>query len=142
MDSKPSIFKEYPDHPHICLPQTSFHINTSLSETILKRRSLRDFMLKSLSLESLSKLLWFGYGIVKLSTSDSPEIAFRPAPSAGALYPCEIYPVVLNVDGLQNGIYHYCPLYHSLEFLRSGHFAIELAELLWANIISLDQMFV
>ncbi|MFQ5957286.1 MAG: SagB/ThcOx family dehydrogenase [Candidatus Brocadiales bacterium] len=46
----------------------------------------------------------------------------RAAPSAGALYPLELYVVVNNVRGLERGLYHYNILEHSLELLKIGDF--------------------
>ncbi|GAG65075.1 unnamed protein product, partial [marine sediment metagenome] len=34
-----------------------------------------------------------------------PQYAFRTVPSAGGLYPIEIYPVINNVTGLERGLY-------------------------------------
>jgi SagB-type dehydrogenase family enzyme len=46
----------------------------------------------------------------------------RSAPSAGALYPFEIYVIVNNVSGLKRGIYHYQVLTHSLELIKLGDY--------------------
>jgi SagB-type dehydrogenase family enzyme len=43
------------------------------------------------------------------------------------LYPYETYPVIFNVDGLKNGIYHYSSLDHSLEFLKEGFFVEQIS---------------
>ena len=48
--------------------------------------------------------------------------ALRSAPSAGALYPFEIYVVVHNVEGLEPGIYHYAVRDHQLEVAATGDF--------------------
>jgi len=84
---------------------------------------------KSLSCEKLSKLLWFGYGITDTITYENFEIPCRPALSGGALYPCEIYLAIFNVNGVENGIYHYCSIDHSLELLKLGDFESRLAQL-------------
>jgi SagB-type dehydrogenase family enzyme len=59
------------------------------------------------------KLLWAGQGI----TSDR---GFRTAPSAGALYPLEIYLVAGNVDDLAPGIYKYNPAENDLNLVKGG----------------------
>lgn len=90
----------------------------SLEEAIQKRRSKRDFTDKSLSLEQLSQILWAAQGI----TGESWGVKLRSAPSAGALYPLEIYIVVKvnGVEGLETGVYHYLPDEHSLELHVAG----------------------
>jgi len=52
----------------------------------------------------------------------------RTAPSAGALYPLEVYLVVGNVDGLAPGIYKYKSEGHELVKARSEDVREELAE--------------
>lgn len=75
----------------------------SFEEAILKRRSKREFKEGSLSKEQISQLLWAAQGITE------PSGFFRSVPSAGALYPLEIYIVY------SEGVYHYRPDGHLLE---------------------------
>lgn len=77
----------------------------SLEGTILSRRSKRSFSPKDLTLAQISQILWAGQGIT------AGRGSYRAAPSAGALYPMEIY--VLTKQGL----YHYLPEGHKLEVL-------------------------
>jgi SagB-type dehydrogenase family enzyme len=51
----------------------------------------------------------------------------RTAPSAGALYPLEVYVVVGNVDGLSPGVYKYKPQTHQLFRVGVGDKRSELA---------------
>ncbi len=44
----------------------------------------------------------------------------RSAPSAGALYPIEVYLVVHRVEGLKPGLYHYGVRDHALELVRAS----------------------
>ncbi|MBN1902201.1 SagB/ThcOx family dehydrogenase [Candidatus Sumerlaeota bacterium] len=87
------------------LPEPKTKGALSLEECIQKRRSRRNFISDPLSLEQISQLLWSMQGITE------PERGFRAAPSAGALYPLEIY--VLKSDG----VFHYTPEGHILESL-------------------------
>jgi SagB-type dehydrogenase family enzyme len=75
--------------------------SVSIEETLLKRRSVRSFKSKALTLEQISQLLWAAQGITN-------AYGFRTAPSAGALYPLEVY--ALTGDG----VYRYNPENHSL----------------------------
>lgn len=115
-----SISRKEPEAPEvskflnenmISLPEPKLKSDVSLEEAIVKRRSQREFLDKPLSLEELSQLLWVAQGIT------DPQSGFRAAPSAGALYPLEIYVVVSKsgVENLDMGAYHYIPDGHKLE---------------------------
>ncbi len=86
----------------IKLPKPKLKSDVSLEEVIEKRRSVRSYSSKELTMEQMSQLLWAAQGI-------TDRRGFRAAPSAGALYPLEIY--ILNKDGL----YHYLPEGHVLK---------------------------
>jgi len=79
----------------------------SLEEALARRRSVREYAPRSLTWEEIGQLLWAAQGIT------SPQ-GFRTAPSAGALYPLEIYVV------LPEGVYHYLPHPHALRRTAAG----------------------
>ena len=89
------------------LPQPRFDSSVSLEQTLLNRRSIREYADTPLSLEEVSQLLWAAQGITS-------GWGGRTAPSAGALYPLELYLVVGNVSGLTPGVYRYVPSRHHL----------------------------
>ena len=91
----------------IQLPKPLNKGNISLEEAIFKRRSQRSFEQKDLSLQQISQLLWAGQGI----TAEKGFYSLRAAPSAGALYPIEIYLLA------KNGMFRYLPDGHKLESL-------------------------
>ena len=91
----------------IRLPPPSTNGAMSVEEVLQNRRSIRDFAALPLSLEAMSQLLWSAQGIT------SPD-GYRTAPSAGALYPIEIFVVVGNVQKLDAGVYRYAPEEHEL----------------------------
>ena len=103
------------------LPTPKLDSEKSLEQCLFERRSIREYADLPLSLEDVSQLLWAGQGI----TSDWGG---RTAPSAGALYPLEVYLVVGNVDRLEAGVYRYKPEGHELVRLRDGDIRKELAE--------------
>lgn len=61
-------------------------------------------------------------------TRNYPQFAFRTVPSAGGLFPIETYAIINNVDGIDQGIYHYNIKYHELECLKLGDYRIEAME--------------
>ena len=85
------------------LPKTTGKM--SLEEAIVNRESVRSFSKRQLTLEEISQLLWAAYGPRHV---DSITGASKTVPSAGALYPMEIYIVS------PNGVFHYFPSSHSL----------------------------
>jgi len=98
----------------IQLPSPMYESSTSVEEALLNRRSVRDYKTESLSLSEVSQILWAAQGI-----TDKAE-GLRTAPSAGALYPLEIYLVAANVKGLNAGIYKYSPQDHTLQEILVG----------------------
>lgn len=96
------------DSKIIKLPEPQFSSEISVEETLLKRRSIRDFKDEPLTLEQISQLLWAAQGITDKGSG------FRTAPSAGASYPLEVYLAAGNIVDLQKGIYRYDPTRHEL----------------------------
>ena len=113
----------------IKLPAPKLKSSVSVEETMLNRRSIRDFKPDALSLEQVSQVLWAAYGITKeMNTPSFLRGGLKTAPSAGALYPLEIYVVVGNVKGLEKGIYKYLPEGHFLMKTYDQDVRKELAE--------------
>ncbi len=73
----------------------------SVEEALARRRSVREFAREALRERELSQLLWAAQGITH------PD-GLRTAPSAGALFPLEIYVATAS------GFYHYEPRGHRL----------------------------
>ena len=96
----------------IKLPEPRYDSPVSVEQALLKRRSVRDYLNKPLTLAEISQLLWAAQGVTDAS-------GLRTAPSAGALYPLEVY-VVGNVSKLPAGIYKYKPYGHELEMVGEG----------------------
>jgi len=102
----------------IQLPEPSYWGNISVEESLLRRRSIRSYRDEPLSLKDISQLLWAAQGITDHN---------RTAPSAGALYPLELYVVVSKVQNLNAGVYKYLPREHSLRKIKDGDFRKELS---------------
>lgn len=89
---QPKVFKRYPDEfPVILLDQLP---------------ELKDFFQLSA-------------GLTARKVYPGGEYYLRVNPSAGALYPCELYIQVRDVQGLEDGIYHFEPQRFCLRLLYS-----------------------
>lgn len=81
------------------------------------RRSARVYTGKKMSTDELSFLLWATQGIKEIRGKSYATL--RTVPSGGARHEYETYLLVLNVEGLEHGVYHYLPFEHALEFFGS-----------------------
>ena len=106
--------KRYPDARRIELPAPGFSGQT-VETALRERRTVRRFARAALELGQLSQLAFAAAG----KTGDRGG---RAAPSAGALYPFELYILVNRVEDLPAGIYHYVVADHALELVREGEF--------------------
>ena len=105
----------------IMLPEPRTTGEISIEEAMRNRRSVRRYTEEAITLNDLSQLLWAAQGITS-------EEGFRTAPSAGALYPLEVYVVAGNVDGLSDGVYRYRAEGHTLQRIRDGDLRKNLSE--------------
>ena len=97
------------------LPSPKTEGNVSVEEALANRRSHRRFQNRELSAEQLSQILWAAYGITEpIPNRPSLRGGLRTTPSAGALYPLEIYVAVGNVAGIEAGVYKYFPQEHKI----------------------------
>lgn len=71
-------------------------------------------------LADLSRLIYFTYGVTGALTGGDRPSYLRAAPSAGGLYPAELYVVVRDLAGVAPGLYGYHPLRHALAPLGLG----------------------
>jgi len=112
------------------LPDPVIDGDVSLERTIHQRRTIRSFDSKSLALKQFSRVLWAAQGITEAGGFK------RAAPSAGALYPMDIYGVVGAdcIEKLDPGVYHYEPADHSVSLVKEGDARRDVA------VASLSQM--
>ncbi|MFC4766668.1 SagB family peptide dehydrogenase [Effusibacillus consociatus] len=108
------------------------NINTSLGAAIRSRRSVREMSGKKMSLQQLSNVLYYANGVSgEFDVSSEGENVLeteslgvktvnpiRTAPSGGGLYPIYLYMIIRNTEKLEDGIYKYLPLTHSLKKVR------------------------
>jgi SagB-type dehydrogenase family enzyme len=109
-------------HPHRqgVMLQEPLPLRAPLGEALDRRRSRLGRPGRSLARRELATLLEAAYGL--RPREDGPR---RTVPSGGALYPLELYPVVLAVAEVEPGVYHYDPFDHRLADLARDPHAIE-----------------
>lgn len=124
-------YKVYPTSPQISLPaEYPAEQSINLWEVMHKRRSLRDYTEKPLQLKEVSRLLFYGYGETSEMDLGNYIVGLRSSPSAGALYPLDIYPLICRVKETEPGLYHYNVRGHTLEQLKKGDFLKDLIPLI------------
>lgn len=112
-------YKNYPRLPKITL-SSKLPDPSDLFKTIMSRSSERNFSRESISIDELSILLRYSCGM-KDDTS-----SLRIQPSAGSMYPLEIYPLLFrDTSEISSGIYHYAPKKKALEVLWEHSFSSE-----------------
>ena len=104
----------------ITLPKPNQKGSVSLEQAIAARRSQRDFLSQSLTLEQISQLVWVAQG-------QDTHSKYRTTPSAGATYPLELFVVT------DQGLFRYLPDKHSLEKLTDRDLRAALASAAWGQ---------
>lgn len=115
-------------------------LTQGLMEIMSRRRSIRSFLPEPISLDALRDCLFAGLGIVGFLDTHMPEatrrLPLKMTPSGGARNPYEAYAYVLNVEGIQRGLYHYSAIDNTLG-LRSATPVVTATDLLvgqhWAD---------
>jgi SagB-type dehydrogenase family enzyme len=97
----------------IPLPEPRYAGDVSVEQALRQRRSVRSYEDGPLDMTEISQILWSAQGITSAR-------GFRTAPSAGALYPLELYVIAGNVKNLPAAIYKYTPRDHALLEIVSG----------------------
>lgn len=112
---RPEPFKRYGDQP-VLLPAEGL--------PIARRGRQADVFAETppgvLGLHSLARLIWYADGCTLIVPHPGGFQHFRAAPSAGAMYPTEVYVATRGIDGLADGLHDYHVLEHSLSVVRPG----------------------
>jgi SagB-type dehydrogenase family enzyme len=104
----PSIYKEMTG-PRLPLRRPSARLApASLGRALLSRRTCREFLSRPLPLRQLEAVTSLTFG--RTGTIDGGpygRLLHRASPSGGARHPIECYVIVLDVRGLERGLYHF-----------------------------------
>ncbi|MCL4541045.1 MAG: SagB/ThcOx family dehydrogenase, partial [Chloroflexi bacterium] len=86
-------------------------LRLGFGEAVRRRRSIRSFTGEALSLAYLGTLLRIAGGITGSLEANvqGASLALHSAPSAGGLYPIQLFIAALRIDGLNRGIYLFDP---------------------------------
>lgn len=95
------------------LPPPRHDGGVSIERALSDRRSVRSYRPEPLGISEVSQLLWAAQGLTGAQR-------YRTAPSAGALFPLEIYVAAGAVTDLESGIYRYDPQGHRILLTATG----------------------
>ncbi|MBI1902497.1 MAG: SagB/ThcOx family dehydrogenase [Planctomycetia bacterium] len=90
------------------LPAPTTHDGLSVAAALSRRRSQREFSKRTVLMEQVAQLCWAGQGIT------DQEAALRTAPSAGAIFPVDMFVVDAT------GVYQYAAQQHALRRILGG----------------------
>lgn len=120
----------FPDYPVLDLSQHILPLECSLRDAVLKRYSSRNIENRAVSLGELATVLHYAYGTTGRVISPDYPRTLRTVPSAGALYPIDLFLFANNVESLEVGMYHYCPIKQGLHPLNRKDQKQRIAEAL------------
>ncbi|MBI1735409.1 MAG: SagB/ThcOx family dehydrogenase, partial [Candidatus Rokubacteria bacterium] len=117
-DIKPFPFKIYAELEPIALPRDFAAV---AMDTLVAVAGPDPAPAARLDVATLAALLYHSAGVTKKRTyPGGGEVLFRAAASTGALYQTEVYVAAGAVEGLEPGLYHFCPGDFTLRRLREG----------------------
>ena len=110
-------------------------VETDFLKIINSRSSHRVYTQGKITLKQLSYLLWCMQGVKEIRGKSYATL--RTVPCGGARHPFETYMALKDVEGLKDGLYHYLPMEHKIEFLKEvedlkGFIGTSLMGQLWA----------
>ena len=116
--------KVYARAPSMTLPSVSDSCSIGIRELIAIRRSAKAFGDQEINLEQLAFALQCSAGVT------DPTLFLRSYPSAGAMYPLEVYVAIFSVRGCDQGLYHYSVYENSLRRISVGDYRARLSKVL------------
>lgn len=124
-DNRPMPYKIYPGAGSIALPRD---LNLATAPALAVLRGEAPVSADTpVDLAMATRLLFCAGGLTRRIRIGAEDYHFRAAPSAGALYPIELYLAAGEVEGLEAGLYHFSPADLRLRGLRRGDWRAYLA---------------
>ena len=122
----PPIRQKFVSQPATGLPAPTVLLSMTLAEALQRRRTIRTYSNRSLSLEELSSLLY--HSVRPIECISDPQLGdriLRPFPTAGARSELEIYVISVDISGLERGAFYFDASTHRLFRIREpdDHYA-------------------
>jgi SagB-type dehydrogenase family enzyme len=114
---------EYSQQPKIELPAAPKALDASLRDAIERRVSARSFSSRPVAFDDMAALLHYSYGVNRPKGEQNGRRSLRNCPSAGALYPLDLFFYAHAVERLENGVYHYDPIGNCLRLILEGDYS-------------------
>jgi SagB-type dehydrogenase family enzyme len=125
----PPVYKCYEDAPRTGLPEVDESEPLASTRAVLGASDPISDADETVDVELLSKLLFYAFGEVgRQSLEGVGEFPLKTSPSAGGRHPTEAYVATFDVDGVEEGFFHYSVEDHDLERVASGTAALEALE--------------
>ena len=122
LSGRPNAVRTFCDHPRISLPTGLLDI--PVASLALMHEGLaalpESHVRPPQDFKTLATWLYMAYGIVSERKFGIYKYRLRTCPSAGALFPAEIYVAAFGIDGLEPGLWSFNPREFSLTKLREG----------------------
>lgn len=118
----PSPFKSYDVADRVALDEAPPAAGHDVWDVLARRRTVRELIREPITFRQLSAVVRWTWGASRVV--EDPGVGthlLKTSPSGGARHPIEVYPLVMRVEGVRPGIYHYAVETNELELLREGY---------------------
>jgi SagB-type dehydrogenase family enzyme len=125
---RPSPYRVFDAAPRVPLSTTLLDVPTDTLHLLADHLdALPESMLSPpQTLKTLSTWLFMADGLTQKKQEGRTVTWSRSCPSGGAAYPYEVYVAAFAIEGLEPGLYHYCPKEFGLRKLRDGRETLSL----------------
>ncbi|WP_327411430.1 SagB/ThcOx family dehydrogenase (plasmid) [Streptomyces sp. NBC_01281] len=113
--TRPSSFKDHGDAPVLLLPRVWSRLDISLKDVLEGRRTHRKFTGQPVTLDDFSTILHYGFAPLRFANAGQMGVLpLRANASGGSRHETEAYVAVINVEGIDPGLYLYDGIRHAL----------------------------
>lgn len=108
-------------YPVVQLPSAVIPLDISLDKALGLRESCHKMISSVLTVEQVGTLLHYAYGETRSNDPGALPRTFRIVPSAGGLYPLEIFFHSAQIKGQSAGLYYFNPVKNQIRLIREGN---------------------